>query len=413
MQAGNFAIEEKGADQESFGVAGADLQVIVLFPDGHDAHVGELDADSGGAVVFFYHGEFDDQGVALFAGFIGRETLNVIARLVGEEISEGIEDDGVAFVVRDVGFDGLQDVGMMADDGGGTGFEHVVGEIGVAGIGSGGVFDAPVNGDEEKIALGAGGFDFFEDGGLIEAGSAAGIVGVGEESDVGIRILVGIAIAVEPAGHAEPSDFDAVLFEDDGLPGGFSVCACADEEEFLFAEMIEGFEKAGVALVEDVIVREGDDFYAIGFQRLEEGDGSVKLKWLGAAAVLGGDGRFEIDETEVGLAEGVGDLRQENVVAAVEVGCGGFGVGGVGLSGGAGCTVFDGELILCCRGLLHGLVRNDVASGGEVDARQLARVGDRSWDIGYRGAVVPFGGREKGEGRYEKDCSDGQEFFRC
>ena len=127
--------------------------------------------------------------VAGIAVLVGHEAVDIGARLVGEEVAERIKDDGVAAVGGAVGFDRLQHVRMMADDDRGAGFEHLVGNVDVFRARGGGVLDAPVDGDDEQIALGAGSFDGGEDLGFVGAGRAAGFAGIREEVDVG---LVGV-----------------------------------------------------------------------------------------------------------------------------------------------------------------------------------------------------------------------------
>ena len=217
---GNLAIDQDGADDGRFGVAGGDFVAVVLSPCGQDADVAEFDANAGGAVVLAHGGEEADHLVARIAVLVGHEAVDIGARLVGEEVAERIKDDGVAAVGGAVSLDRLQDVGMVADDDRGSGIEHLVRNLDIFGARGGGVLDAPVDGDDEEIALGAGGFDGGEDLGFVGAGGAAGFAGIGEEVDVGLVGDVGIAIAVEPAGHAEPADLDAIGLSEDGLPGG-------------------------------------------------------------------------------------------------------------------------------------------------------------------------------------------------
>jgi hypothetical protein len=62
---------------------------------------------------------------------------------------------------------------MVADYDGGSGFEEFVGGFHVFGAGFWRVFDAPVDGDYEEIALGAGCLDGFEDLGFVGTGSTA------------------------------------------------------------------------------------------------------------------------------------------------------------------------------------------------------------------------------------------------
>jgi hypothetical protein len=154
-------------------------------------------------------GEADDEGLAGFSVFVGHDAVDVGAGLIRQEIAERVEDDRVAIVLGDVGLDGLQDVGMGADEDGCAGFHEFMGEVGVFGARGGGVFDAPVDGEDEEVALGAGGFDGCDDSGFFETGRARGFAWVGEEVDVGLVFFLRILVAVEPAGHAQDADFDS------------------------------------------------------------------------------------------------------------------------------------------------------------------------------------------------------------
>ena len=109
---------------------------------------------------------------------------------------------------------------MRADDDGCAGFHDFVGNIDIFRARRGRVLDAPMDGDDQQITLGAGGFDGGEDLGLVGSGRAAGLAGIGEEVDVGLAGVVGVAVAVEPAGHAQPAYLDAIGLGDDRLPGG-------------------------------------------------------------------------------------------------------------------------------------------------------------------------------------------------
>src|SRR5262249_41615148 len=113
-------------------------------------------------------------------------------------------------------------------------------------------------------------------------------------------------MAVEPPRHAQPTDLDAVLLQDEGLPRVFRRPSGADEHEALFAQMPLRFSKAGLALVEDVIVGEGDYLHAAGLQRLQQRDRSIELERLRSAGGGWSDRSFQIDEAEVSLAEDIG-----------------------------------------------------------------------------------------------------------
>ena len=329
----------------------SELVAVVFSPDGEDTDVAHFDADAGGTVVLTDGGEESNHRVAGIAILVGHEAVDIVARLVGEEVAERIKDDGVATVGGAVGFDGLEHVGMMADDDGRSGIEHLVGEIHIVGTRSRGVFDAPVDGDDEEIALGAGGLDGSEDLGLVGTGGSARFAGIGEEVDVGLVGVIGVAIAVEPAGHAEPADLDAVGLGKDGLEGLRGGVAGAGEKEAGFAEMLAGFDETGPALVHDVVVGEGNDFDAAGLEGFGQDDGSVEHEGLRATGVGGGDGSLKVDEAKIGGLEDVADLGEERGPALDP-----FALSG---SGGA-----------------DGFVWNDVAGNGEADPGKLVRIGD-------------------------------------
>ncbi len=82
-------------------------------------------------------------------------------------------------------------------------------------------------------------------------------------------VLFGIAIAIQPASHPEPADLNAVLFDDDRLPGIFGRAPGSSKEKALPAQMFKSLTKPRIALVKDVIVGEGDDFNSVELQRLQ------------------------------------------------------------------------------------------------------------------------------------------------
>jgi len=200
---------------------------------------------------------------------------------------------------------------MVADDDAGAGFEHLVGDVDVFRAGRGSIFDAPVNGDDEEVALGARLFDGGEHGGIVSAGRSSGFAGIGKKVGVGLIVFIGIAIAVEPAGHAEPSDLDAVGFSDHGLKGLRGGVAGAGEEQAFLTQVLARFGEAGPTLVHDVVIGEGDDFDAAGFESVKQGDGGVKHEGLAAFGVGRGHRGFEVHETEVGMLEDVGDIGEQ------------------------------------------------------------------------------------------------------
>jgi len=125
--------------------------------------------------------------------------------------------------------------------------------------------------------------------------------------------------------------------------------------------MIESFVEAGVALIENVIVGERNDFNAARFQGFEKRDGCVELKRLGADRMLGSNGSFEVDEAEIGLAEDVSNVGEQRIPASVI----------------AGNLLARGRSFNGGRGVDDWLVRNHVARDGEGHAADLLRIGDR------------------------------------
>ena len=167
-------------------------------------------------------------------------------------------------------------MGVVADDHTRPGFEDLVCGLYVLRPGSGRVFDAPVNGNYQKIALGAGLPDGFEDCGFVRSRCAAGLIGIGEEVHMGLVGLIGVAVAVEPTGHAQPAYLDAVRLGDDGLPVVGGVVAGAGEEHSFVAEMLAGLGESSPTLVHDVVVGEGDDPDAAGLEGFNQGDWRVE-----------------------------------------------------------------------------------------------------------------------------------------
>ena len=133
---------------------------------------------------------------------------------------------------------------MVADDHRGSGLQHLVRRLHVFRPGRGRVLDAPVNGDHQQIALSARLFDGLEHPGLVHSRRAAGLARIGEEVHVRLVVLVGVAVAVEPARHAQPAHLDAVGLDDDRLPGLLGRVAGADEEQALLAQMLAGLGKS-------------------------------------------------------------------------------------------------------------------------------------------------------------------------
>ena len=123
-----------------------------------------------------------------------------------------------------VGLDRLQHVRMVADDHRGSRIEHLVRQVDIFGPRRGRVLDAPVDGDDQQIALRACRFHGGEHLRLVRTRRAARLAGIGKEIHVRLVVLVGIAIAVEPARHAQPAHLDAVGLGDHRLPGLSTPC---------------------------------------------------------------------------------------------------------------------------------------------------------------------------------------------
>ena len=108
---------------------------------------------------------------------------------------------------------------MVAHDDRGPGFEHLVRHLHVLGPRSGRVLGAPVNGNYQQIALGARLFHSLQHSGFVHSRSAARLIRIGEEVHVRLAVFLRVAIAIEPAGHAQPAHLDAVGLRDHRLPG--------------------------------------------------------------------------------------------------------------------------------------------------------------------------------------------------
>ena len=113
--------------------------------------------------------------------------------------------------------------------------------------------------------------------------------------------------------------------------------------------MLARLGKAGPALVHHMVVGEGNDFDAVGLERVEQCNRRVELKWLGALRVRRSHRGFEVDEAEVGPPEDVAHVREERAPAL---------------------SAFSGS---GCRGADR-FVRNHVASHGKADLGQLVRI---------------------------------------
>ena len=118
-----------------------------------------------------------------------------------------------------IGLHRLQNVRMMADDHRGSGLQHLVRRLHIFRPRRGRVLHAPVNRNHQQIALRARLLDRLQHTGLVHSRRAARFARIGKEVHVRLIVLVGIAIAVEPARHAQPAHLDAVGLDDDRLPG--------------------------------------------------------------------------------------------------------------------------------------------------------------------------------------------------
>ena len=148
--------------------------------------------------------------------------------------------------------------------------------------------------------------DGLQHSGLVHSRRAARFVRIREEVHVRLIVLIGIAVAVEPARHAQPADLDAVGLDDDRLPGLSRRVARADEEQPLLAQMLARLGKSGPALIHHMVVGEGDDLDAVGLQRVDQRDRRVEHEGLGAVRVRRSHRSFQVDEAEVGALEDVG-----------------------------------------------------------------------------------------------------------
>lgn len=240
----------------------------------------ELDPHSGGAVILAHRGKQPDDGVARIAGFVRHQAVHVRTRLVGEEVAERVEDDGVAPVGGLVGFDGLQHVRVVTDNHRGAGVHDFVREVHILRFGGRRVLDAPVDGNHEEIALGAGRLDRREDLGFVRARSARRLTGIGEEVDVREAVVAGIAVAVEPARHAQPSHLDAVGLDDQRLPHELRGAGGAHREHAFGAQVFACLGKSVPTLVHHVVVGEGNDADAAGLEAVNQRHGGIELEGL-------------------------------------------------------------------------------------------------------------------------------------
>src|SRR5271168_4444781 len=193
---------------------------------------------------------------------------------------------------------------------------------------------------------------------------------------MGVVVFFWIAPAVQPASHPQPADLDSVFLEDDGLPGGLRVAAGADEEKTLLTQMFLRFAKSGIPLIEYVIIGEGDHLDAAEFQSFQEMDRGVELKRFRAARMGGCYGSFQIDETEIGLAENVGHIGEEKIPAAVIVGRRSLRGGSLSWLRGARFEQLRSSLTLRRGSLHHRNMRDNVAGSDKGDAADFFWVGN-------------------------------------
>ena len=214
----------------------------------------QFDAHTGWPVVFAHGREEPDHRVARVAGFVRHQAVNVCARLVGEKISQRIEDDRVASVGGLVCLHRLQNVRMVADDHRGSGIQHLVRHFHVFGPRRCRVLCAPVNGDHQKITLAARFFDDVEHSGLVLSRRVTCLARIRKEVHMRLVVLIGIAVAVEPARHSQPAHLDSVGLGDDRLPTLLGRVARAGKKHSALAQVLARLGKARPSLVHHVIV---------------------------------------------------------------------------------------------------------------------------------------------------------------
>src|ERR1700730_3544067 len=171
--------------------------------------------------------------------------------------------------MRHISFDGLQHMRMMANHGAGACVEHVMSDVDVLCVWRRRVLHSPMNRNDQQIALRSRILDGFENSGFIEAWSSHRFAGIGEEGYMRIAIFFRVAAAIEASRHAQPPDLDSVFLENNRLPGYFRSAPRASEENSLLAKMILRLGEAGIALIEDMIVCNGNDLHPTEFQGLQ------------------------------------------------------------------------------------------------------------------------------------------------
>src|SRR6266849_3190755 len=269
LQPGNFPIDKSRPDEKGLGLPAGDQMMIILGPRRDDPHVSQLDADTRGPVIFLDDRKLDHQRIAGLTGLVGHQSSDILAGLVRKKIPQGIKNHGSALILGQESFDGLQDMRMMSEHGAGTGFQETVSELDVLGVRRRSILGPPMNRNQQEIALRTSRLDFFQNGRRIEPRSPTRFAGVREKRDVRFAVLFGIAIAIQPASHPEPAYPNAVLFDDDRLPGIFGRAPGSGKKNSLFAQMFKSLTKPRIALVKDMIVGEGDDLNSVELQRLQ------------------------------------------------------------------------------------------------------------------------------------------------
>src|SRR6266404_1449101 len=276
---------------------------------------------------------------------------------------------------------------MVSDHRVGAGFKHVVREFNVTRLRGGRVLNAPVNRNQQQIALRACRFDGIDHRGFRQAGTFG--VCIRNKCHVRQVVFVGIVMAIEPARHSQPANLDSVLLDDHRFQRDVRGLSRADKHQVMLAKMVDGFGKAALSLIEDVVVGERDDLDAAGFQRIEQNRRRVKLKSLCAERVRGRNRRLKIHEADVGFEENVRYSREESVPTA--------------MIAGHGCAVLRGIFLVCglvqvvrVGGLDYGLVWNHIAGGGESDAADLA------WIRSSGGSLSATSPADKGKSEKDK-----------
>ncbi len=133
----------------------------------------------------------------------------------------------VAAVGGAVGLHRLQHVRMVPHDHRSPGIEHLVRQCPRLQVAARVHIRSPVNGDHQHVALRRGAFIAASTCASSAPGAPPDSPWIGEEVHMRLVVLVGIAVAVEPAGHAQPANLDPVGLDD---RRGCQVCPAVSPE---------------------------------------------------------------------------------------------------------------------------------------------------------------------------------------